>query len=1673
MGTIFIARSEVTVGLIDTGYEHLFLVHDADGNASTLNDQKIITAGPSRSGIPTFGQLTANYDEDIANLNYGFSSDPQSEYTYTTLFSGSQSQTIWNGMVNYADAITTFDIDHGLSTSLTYWPTGTNSNSFASSVLNQAGFNVLDNLPTNFGAGEFPGHTTLIDSDGNDNFTAFAYNNKSYTFFDGDGNDTITVENGATIKILDTSASGANALILKGYDPADIILMQIGDNLIVYEDTGSMFNAGKEIAFIEGHFATGLTQTTLLQFQDALGNLIVGEDIDLSNLTGSDLGFINRVTPTSFNGNPLGVASAIWDPLIVDLDSDGVLTDMNDGFTNFRHFDLNADGFAESLRWAGGDDGFLVRDLNSNGRIDDGSELFGTADIDGFTALAAFDGNADGLIDANDAVWSDLLIWKDENADGQTQGGELHALSIYDITSFDVANVNEIDVSFGWHGDRFSHSGVANTSTGTLEVLNANFFTDLTSTRYAGDYDLDPLAAVLPDILGRGTLADLHIAMSLDNDVNDSASLLSIAQDIASYRPIDILTDFSAYKQKIVDMHYRWAGVENYSPTGRGVHMEDGRHLDYLEKYYGGNFVDETTGSSNPLILQAVELENTWDDLFGKHMIKTILQNGGEEIFGSHLTVSFLEHSVQIQGSTIIDISQDIVDQLEAHAISLADTTARKAFWLDVADFIHLTEFSIGYTSNNHTKFSVALSATTEAALNTSVANSDAGLSWQKEDHVLGGVESIEYRFFNETGEVIEGDETANSYFVDAIFAGTSFDDTMYGYGGDDILTGGDGNDILYGGEGNDQLSGALGADTLYGEGGNDTLHASSGIHLMFNQLYGGDGDDIFYTYTTVGTTLADGGEGNDTFRVKASLPWLTDSGGTNDVIFVELTTVNVNNLMFERLSDDTLRVTGGASFYVQNHFNNSEIPIEWITFANGDPAFDLSTNLGEVKTLGNGTAETIYGIEIGGSVNDKIFAAGGNDEVFGGDGDDEIHGEGGDDILYGGDGNDTLHGQDGNDIVYGGVGDDEIDGGRGDDTLYGGEGNDQLWGAQGDNIIFGGDGDDIISTTGSTTVTGGLGNDLIQDGVEIIANNPNVDTYIFNVGDGQDTITFSNAFISGLGDAQDTIKINDVDVSEVSFENIGNSVRIHYSANDYVEVVDHRSSIRSMDTVLFEDGFSLSFRDYNFWIYDGNGGIGADTILGGSINNVINAGSSGDEVYGGAGDDIIYGEAADDKIHGGLGDDTLYGGDGNDQLWGGLGNDTLNFALDIGGVDANLLTGSATDGFSGGQDSFVSIENLVGSAYNDTLTGDDAVNVLEGGLGDDELIGHGGNDTLRGEAGDDTLNGGDGKDVLYGGAGADVLNGGAGWDIAHYGDSDTAINIDMSLASQIGGIAQGDVLTSIEVVTGSDYNDVILGNSARNNLRGGDGNDILRGQDGNDVMSGQNGKDTLYGGIGNDDLYGNDGNDILYGGAGADKLNGGAGWDIAHYGDSNVAVNIDMSLASQVGGIAQGDVFTSIEVVTGSNYNDVILGNGARNNLRGGNGNDILRGQDGNDVMSGQNGDDTLYGGAGNDDLYGNAGADRFMFESDSAFNGIDTVKDFKLSQNDMLDISDLLSGYDPLADAIEDFVQITDNGTNSLLSVDVDGGADNFVQIATLTGVTGLTNEEALETSGNLITV
>lgn len=265
--------------------------------------------------------------------------------------------------------------------------------------------------------------------------------------------------------------------------------------------------------------------------------------------------------------------------------------------------------------------------------------------------------------------------------------------------------------------------------------------------------------------------------------------------------------------------------------------------------------------------------------------------------------------------------------------------------------------------------------------------------------------------------------------------------------------------------------------------------------------------------------------------------------------------------------------------------------------------------------------------------------------------------------------------------------------------------------------------------------------------------------------------------------------------------------------------------------------------------------------------------------------------------LNGGEGNDFLQGTLGNDKIRGGAGNDTASYVTAFSntatGVTVNLslqTTSLATQNTgAAGVDSLSGIENLVGSQYNDTLTGDANANVIEGGAGNDALVGGAGDDTasyagatagvtvslaLQGSAqntvgaGSDTLSGfqnllgsafndsltGDAlENVLTGGAGddtlnpganapgtADLLDGGVGSDTASFAGYTAAVTATLNGeddgTATVGGL-QVAALRNIENLTGTDLNDMLTGDANANAIEGGLGDDTLDGGLGVDTL--------------------------------------------------------------------------------------------------------------------------------------------------------------------------------------------------------------------------------------------
>lgn len=173
----------------------------------------------------------------------------------------------------------------------------------------------------------------------------------------------------------------------------------------------------------------------------------------------------------------------------------------------------------------------------------------------------------------------------------------------------------------------------------------------------------------------------------------------------------------------------------------------------------------------------------------------------------------------------------------------------------------------------------------------------------------------------------------------------------------------------------------------------------------------------------------------------------------------------------------------------------------------------------------------------------------------------------------------------------------------------------------------------------------------------------------------------------------------------------------------------------------------------------------------------------------------------------------------------------------------------------------------------------------------------------------------------------------------------------------------------------------ILNGTTGNDTLTSGANADILNGLAGNDTLYGNAGADSLYGGDGNDSMFGGADNDLLQGGAGNDYMDGGDGIDTLDYTGSTAAVLINLNTGTAEGGHAIGDVFTNMENLIGSSFNDTLTGNFGAN---------VIWGMAGNDVLDGGLGADTLYGGLGNDTYYIDDVDD---VVSEVSGGGIDTV--------------------------------------------------------------------------------
>jgi hypothetical protein len=454
-------------------------------------------------------------------------------------------------------------------------------------------------------------------------------------------------------------------------------------------------------------------------------------------------------------------------PIILDLNGDGVRTiPITDG----TYFDHDGNRFAESTGWVNLEDALLVRDLNGNGQIDDGGELFGNNTLlangqkaaNGFEALAELDSNGDGVVDADDEAWDELRLWRDVNGNGVADEGELITLEEAGVAGLNTGyqNQNATDANGNQHrqtGTFNQDNGATGQMTDVWFNINPMYRVDLEAVEVPDDI------AELPDYMGYSNVPDLHQAMARA----ESGNLQQLVEAFVAE------SDHSARAGMIDAIIYAWTGVADLAPDSRGGNLSDDRKLAVLEKLKGEPFRD----GGNPGGVLIPPIDQAYDLLRMDFLATPSLQSHYAELFGILRFDSIKTMYKEFYDSFLP--FEDFVGKLDELYNDTSGTGAGviEDFLSCVAHFqldghYYLTQFR-------------------DYAIDSHYHNAEAG--------------SFEYFILTNIFNRISGAGVIN---------GGASDDLLRGSAGNDTMDGGAGNDVLWGDAGDDILNGDTGDDT-------------------------------------------------------------------------------------------------------------------------------------------------------------------------------------------------------------------------------------------------------------------------------------------------------------------------------------------------------------------------------------------------------------------------------------------------------------------------------------------------------------------------------------------------------------------------------------------------------------------------------------------------------------------------------------------------------------------------------------------------------------------------------------------------------------------------------------------------------------------------------------------
>ena len=870
----------------------------------------------------------------------------------------------------------------------------------------------------------------------------------------------------------------------------------------------------------------------------------------------------------------------VVDPLVLDLDGDGIETVAAAQFGGVL-FDHENNGVRISSGWVKPDDGLLVADRNGNGVIDNGNELFGDNTLlddgsrapNGYAALAEFDSNGDGKVNADDTGFSALRVWRDLNSDGVSDGGELFTLQELSIESLDLAYRNTSTHLGG--GNTLVQTGSFNKVDGTKGTMgDVNFSVNRLYSRYNPDVELTAEQRQTANLKGIGGLPDLQLA---------AAGYDELAGVLKTYSSLQTKSEQQELLAKLIE---KWAATSPYAAAS----ITFTNNLVKTESEGIALTPSQADALKNQLFLISDEMKEAAQKATYQLAVTNAFSGVRSAVVGVYSWSQF-ETVQKVADEQYKKLSDNIYQGLLFQTRLLSYVNAATLAFVDgkfVLDydgvlakfnevhaenpekaFVDLGEFIVyfGNSSNEGIqKLSSLFSQYVQVAVEQGTFDAYA------ESLGLDLIDKFSHKIGTDADETLNGNRSS---------------DYLFGGAGTDYLDGRDGNDILDGGEGDDILYGRNGSDILIGGAGNDKLYG--GAYEADTYVFAkGHGQDIVSDYSLKA-------EHTDTLRFEGA--------NSADVEFFR----NGEHLL--------LKAYGGEDSVTLDHYFYNDY------YQNYNFVFDD-------KTITAADMRSAVMKVVGTDGNDSLRGWEGIDVMTGGAGDDTLNGYNGNDILNGGAGNDKLDGGNGNDTLNGGDGNDELLGGAGSDILIGGAGNDKLYGGyhEADTYVFAkGHGQDIVSDyslkaehTDTLRFEGANSAD-----VEFFRNGEHL---LLKAYGGEDSVTldhyFYNDYYQNYNFVFDDKTITAADMRSAVMKVVGTD------GNDSLrgwEGIDVMTGGAGDDTLNGYNGNDIL-----------NGGAGNDKLDGGNGNDTLNGGDGNDELLGGAGSDILIGGAGNDKLYGG-----------------------------------------------------------------------------------------------------------------------------------------------------------------------------------------------------------------------------------------------------------------------------------------------------------------------------------------------------------------------------------------------------------------------------------------------------